>query len=200
MKIERAFTIKQPRELVWDKFNDVHFVAECLPGASIVSELGENRYKGRMSIKVGPMAAAFNGEIALESHRENWSGVVSGKGSDAGSGSRASGNMSYSLAPADSPGATRVAIVSDINLAGPLAQFSKGAVVQEIANRITTAFVRNFESKLVAPAAASDAASAAPPASGVPQRQSLDAGALLWSVLRSRIGSFFRRLLDRAAD
>lgn len=200
MKIERAFTIKQPRELVWDKFNDVHFVAECLPGASIVSELGENRYKGRMSIKVGPMAAAFNGEIALESHRENWSGVVSGKGSDAGSGSRASGNMSYSLAPADSPGATRVAIVSDINLAGPLAQFSKGAVVQEIANRITTAFVGNFESKLVAPAAASDAASAAPPASGVPQRQSLDAGALLWSVLRSRIGSFFRRLLDRAAD
>ena len=108
--------------------------------------------------------------------------------------------MSYSLAAADSPGATRVAIVSDINLAGPLAQFSKGAVVQEIANRITTAFVGNFESKLVAPAAASDAASAAPPASGVPQRQSLDAGALLWSVLRSRIGSFFRRLLGRAAD
>jgi carbon monoxide dehydrogenase subunit G len=200
MKIEKAFTIKQPRELVWDKFNDVHFVAECLPGASIVSELGENRYKGRMSIKVGPMAAAFNGEIALESRREKWSGVVSGKGSDAGSGSRVSGNMSYSLAADDPPGATRVAIVSDINLAGPLAQFSKGAVVQEIANRITAAFVGNFESKLAAPAAVSDAASAAPPASSVSQQQSLDAGALLWAVLRSRIGSLFRRLLGRSAN
>ena len=46
MKIEKTFEIKQSREQVWDRLNDVRFVAECLPGASIVSELGENRYKG----------------------------------------------------------------------------------------------------------------------------------------------------------
>jgi carbon monoxide dehydrogenase subunit G len=199
MKIEKAFTIKQPRAHVWDKLNEVRFVAECLPGASIVSDLGENRYKGKMSVKVGPMAAAFKGEITIEGHRENWSGVVSGKGSDAGSGSRASGSMSYSLADDNSPGATRVNIVSDINLAGPLAQFGTGPIVQEIANRITAAFVANFESRLTAPTATSGAA-VAPQAASIPtQQQSLDAGALLWAVLRGRIGTFIRRLFGRSS-
>src|ERR1700744_3312133 len=131
MKVEKTFEIKQARERVWDKLNDVRLVAECLPGASIVEELGEHRYKGRMSVKVGPMAANFNGEIAIDSHRENWSGVVSGKGADSGSSPRASGSMSYSLADGSSPATTRVEIVSDMNLAGPLAKFSKGPVVQE---------------------------------------------------------------------
>lgn len=200
MRIEKTFTIKQPREIVWGKLNDVRFVAECLPGASVVSELGENRYKGKMSIKVGPMAATFNGDISIDSHRDDWSCVVSGKGADSGSGSRASGSMSYSLTDDVSPASTRVAIVSDVNLAGPLAQFSKGAVVHEIANRITAAFVANFESRLALPPAASNIAAAAPVAPGAPQEQSLDAGALLWAVLRDRIGSFFSRLFVRSSD
>jgi uncharacterized protein len=195
VKIEKSFEIKQPRGHVWAKLNDVRFVAECLPGASIVSELGENQYKGKMSVKVGPMAATFTGDIAIDSHSENWSCVVSGKGADSGSGSRASGSMTYSLADGSSPASTRVDIVSDINLAGPLAQFSKGPIVQEIANRITAAFVANFESRLTAGAPGSDAATASAPL----QQQSLDAGGLLLAVLRDRLRSFFRGLFGRSS-
>jgi uncharacterized protein len=199
VKIEKTFEIKRPRGDVWDKLNDVRFVAECLPGASIVGELGENRYKGKMSVKVGPMAANFNGEIAIESHREDWNCVVSGKGADSGSGSRASGSMRYSLADGSSPASTRVDIVSDINLAGPLAQFGKGPIVQEIANRITAAFAANFESRLTAEAPESGAAAASPAASTPPPQQSLDAGGLLWAVLRDRLRSFIRGLLGRSS-
>jgi uncharacterized protein len=197
MKIERTFEIRQPREFVWNKLNDVRFVAECLPGASIVGELGGNRYKGKMSVKVGPMAAIFNGEIAIDGDHESWRGVVSGKGADSGSGSRVSGSMSYSLSEATSPAATRVDIQSDINLAGPLAQFSKGPIVQEIANRITAAFVANFESRLAGMTAASETALTSP-ADPQPQ-QSLDAGGLLWAVLRDRLRSFFHRLFGRSS-
>jgi uncharacterized protein len=195
MKIEKSFEIKQPRERVLEKFNDVHFVAGCLPGASIAGELGDNRYKGRMSIKVGPMAATFDGEIAIESRRGDWTGVVSGKGADSGSGSRASGSMNYSLAEGACASTTRVDIVSDINLAGPLAQFSKGPIVQEIANRITSAFVANFESKLAGVPAGPQAA--AVPSSAPAQPSTLDAGNLLWAILRDRIRSFFRGLFGR---
>ena len=66
MKIEKSFELLHPREFVWNRMNDVYFVAQCLPGASIVEDLGEHRYKGRMSVKVGPMAAAFDGEVAIE--------------------------------------------------------------------------------------------------------------------------------------
>jgi len=199
VKIEKTFEIKQPRDYVWDRMKDVRFVAECLPGASIVNELGENRYKGKMSVKVGPMAATFSGDIAIDSHRENWSCVVSGMGADSGSGSRASGSMTYSLADGSSAATTRVDIVSDINLAGPLAQFSKGPIVQEIANRITAAFVANFESRLSAAAPGAEPAVASSAASTPPQQQPLDAGGLLWAVLRDRLRSFFRGLFGKSS-
>jgi uncharacterized protein len=191
MKIEKSFVLKHPRAFVWSKFSDVPFVAECLPGASIVSALGENRYRGRMSVKVGPMAASFDGDIAIEMQEQAWAGVVSGKGADARSSSRATGSLTYRLT--EEAGATRVDIVSDFNLAGPLAQFGKGSIIQEIANRITAAFVENFEARLSsAPAAEAAAASPSP-------QHSLDAGNLLWTILRERLGAFFRGLLGRSS-
>ena len=189
MKIGKNFQIQHPREFVWSRMNDAHFVAHCLPGASIVEDLGDHRYKGRLSVKVGPMAAAFDGEVTIESQPQDWTAVVSGKGADARSSSRAIGAMTYRLTEGSSPGATRVDVTSDINLAGPLAQFSKGAVMQEVANRITAEFVRNFEKALSAP---SGQAQPGPAASAAPN-QPLDAGNLLWSIIRERFLAPFRR-------
>lgn len=193
MKVEKSFSLPHARDVVWAKMNDVYLVAQCLPGASIVEDLGGNRYKGRMSVKVGPMAAAFDGEVAIESRRDDWSAVVSGKGADTRSSSRASGSMTYRLAEGDAPGATRVDVVSDINLAGPLAQFGKGAIMHEIASRITAEFVKNFEARLKAPPAAGDAPQAE---AAVPE--SLDAGNLMWSVLRGRLLALFQKIFGRS--
>jgi uncharacterized protein len=189
MKIEKSFELQHPREFVWSRMNDVYFVAQCLPGASIVEDLGDHRYKGRMSVKVGPMAAAFDGEIAIESQPREWTAIVSGKGADARSSSRVTGAMTYRLGEGSAPGATRVEVASDINLAGPLAQFGKGAVMQEVANRITMEFVKNFESALSATA---DPGQADRSDSGA-SNQPLDAGNLLWSVLRERFLALFRK-------
>ncbi len=195
MKIEKSFGLNYPRDFVWSKLCDVAFVAECLPGASILGELGGNRYKGRMSVKVGPMAAAFDGEIAIEMQKESWTGVVSGKGADARSSSRATGSLTYHLEDGSAPGVTRVGIVSDFNLAGPLAQFGKGPIMQDIANRITADFVANFEARLSAATAPSVAAASAPRAAP----QSLDAGNLLWTVFVERLRALIRMLLGRSS-
>ncbi len=194
MKIEKSFELNHPRELVWSKLCDVRFVAECLPGASIVSELGANRYKGRMSVKVGPMAAAFDGEIAIETQRQSWTGVVSGRGADARSSSRATGSMTYRVEDGSLLGTTRIAITSDFNLAGPLAQFSKGPIIQEIANRITADFVRNFEGRLSAATVPTTAGAVSAPRAAP---QPFDAGGLLWSLLVERFRGWFRKLFGR---
>jgi carbon monoxide dehydrogenase subunit G len=189
MKIEKNFQLQQSREFVWSRMNDVYFVAQCLPGASIVEKLGEHRYRGRLSVKVGPMAAAFDGEVTIDSQPQEWTAVVSGKGADARSSSRATGAMTYRLTEGNSPGSTRADVVSDINLAGPLAQFSKGTVMQEVANRITAEFVRNFEQAL-------SAAPGEPQVTGAHSAgpsQPLDAGNLLWSIIRERFRALFRR-------
>jgi uncharacterized protein len=191
MKIEKTFELNHPRTFVWEKFSDVAFVAECLPGASIIDTLGENRYKGRMSVKVGPMAANFDGEIAIETRQQDWTGVVSGKGADARSSSRANGSLTYCLT-ASAPGGTQIAITADFNLAGALAQFGKGPIIQEIANRITAAFVQNFEAKLTAPPTAggetAKVGASAPP-------NTLNAGGVLWNVLRDHVVAFLRRFV-----
>jgi hypothetical protein len=61
--------------------------------------------------------------------------------------------------------------------------------MQEVANRITTEFVKNFESALSATADAGRAGRSGSSASNQP----LDAGNLLWSVLRERFLALFRK-------
>jgi carbon monoxide dehydrogenase subunit G len=205
MKIEKSFDIARSREAVWDAFGDVHLVAACLPGASIAEDLGGGNYKGKFSIKLGPMAAAFAGDLTIERKADDWLAIVSGKGADARSSSRANGSMTYRLSGGEGGAPTHVDVVSEINLAGALAQFGKAGVVQEVASRLTAEFVRNFEAKL-APASASAqgptasgmAAQPAPAASASPP-QSLDAGNLIWSILKDRIVGFFRRLTGKNA-
>jgi carbon-monoxide dehydrogenase small subunit len=194
MEIQKSFELSQPPERVWDAFADVRLVAACLPGAAIVEELGAETYKGRFSVKVGPLAAAFDGDVAITRDAASRAGTVSGKGADAKSGSRASGKLSYRLAPAGA--GTKVDVTCEMNLAGALAQFGKAAVIREIANRLTTEFVKNFEARLAAaPAEAPSSASVSPPQA----EQPLDAGRLGWAILRDWVLSWFRGLFGRKA-
>lgn len=209
MEIEKSFDLAYPPERVWDAFADVHFVAECLPGAAIVGELGANRYKGRFSVKLGPLAASFDGEVEIERKDAERAGMVAGKGVDSRSSSRASGTMRYRVAGAETPDRSRVDVVCELTFAGALAQFGKAGVVREVANRITAEFVKNFDARLAA-MAPSPAATDSPPSAATtsPQpapetvpppaaAQPLDAGTLVWSILRDRILAFLRALFGR---
>lgn len=197
MKITKQFSLAYPRDVVWKAMGDVYQVAECLPGASIVEDMGDNRYKGKFSVKVGPMAASFAGEVGIERKPEDWTAIVTGKGADARSGSRATGSMTYALS-ARAADQTDVDVLCEINLAGALAQFGKGAVIQEIANRITAEFVRNFEAKVAASAPADASQPQTRQRESAPQvpraAESLDVGNLFWTMMKERIAAFFRRL------
>ncbi len=200
MKIEKEFTVAHGPDVVWAAFSDVRLVAACLPGAAILDELGDNRYRGQFSVKVGPLAAAFEGEVALARDDAARSGSVEGKGADAKSNSRASGSMTYRVEAVE--GGSRVVVDCTINLAGALAQFGKAGVVKEIANRITAEFVRNLEGQLAARVAATPAASSSEqnieqPVSPPAPAQSLDAGRLMWSIVCDAVVGFFRALLGR---
>jgi carbon-monoxide dehydrogenase small subunit len=208
MKIEKSFDVNRPRELVWDAFGDVHLVAACLPGAAIAEDFGGGNYKGEFALKLGPMAASFGGDIVIERKREEWTAIVSGKGADQRSGSRANGSMTYRLSGGVDGAPTRVDVVSEVNLAGALAQFGKAGVIQEVATRLTNEFVRNFEAKLEAGAPAgspsdgrcgvtSALAGASNNADAAQKPEALDAGNLLWAILRDKIVGLFKHLMSK---
>ena len=66
MKIDNQFTIEHAPAIVWAGLSDIYTVAECLPGASVADALPNNRYRGRFAVKLGPLAATFEGELQIE--------------------------------------------------------------------------------------------------------------------------------------
>ncbi len=175
-RIEDEVIVKHPVELVWAAFADMPAVAACLPGAEITENAGDS-VKGRITVKFGPMRAAFAGGASLERDDAARRGVIRGAGQDSLSSSRARGDIAYRLADAGG-GATRIALSIDYSLQGPLAQFSRGGLVRELVGRMVAEFGANLDRHLASGGRAAPAAQ-------------LDAGGVFWKWLWSRIKGLF---------
>ncbi|MCP4618238.1 MAG: 2Fe-2S iron-sulfur cluster binding domain-containing protein [Bradyrhizobium sp.] len=187
VSFEQKFVVRFPRQMVWDVFGNVRDVAACLPGVSLVGEPTPEHVDGKMRVKVGPIVAEFHGEAAIERDAGSYSGRIIGAGSDAGNSSTTRGMISYRLLPVDDGRSTEVAMTIGYTLTGMLAQFGRGGVVQDVASRLTAAFVHNLEARLDGKA---------PTAST--QEVGLDAGSLLLSVLAGRLKALFRKAFGRS--
>jgi carbon-monoxide dehydrogenase small subunit len=177
-RIEDEVVVRHSLEAVWKAFADMPAVAACLPGAEI-TESALDTVKGKITVKLGPMRAAFAGGATLERDEGAKRGVIRGAGQDTLSSSRARGDIAYRLSDAGG-GATRIAISIDYGLQGPLAQFSRGGLVKELVGRMVAEFGANLERHLAAPAGR--------PAAPAAQ---LDARGVLWKWLWSRIKGLF---------
>jgi len=174
-RIDDIVIVKHPVDAVWKAFADMPAVAACLPGAEI-TEVSDDAVKGKITVKFGPMRAAFAGSAALERDEAAKRGVIHGAGQDALSSSRARGDIAYQLSDAGG-GATRIAISIDYSLQGPLAQFSRGGLVRELVGGMVAEFGANLDRRLAGGAAA-------------PAAQ-LDAGNVFWKWVWARIKSVF---------
>jgi len=182
---EQNFVVGYPRQQVWEMFGRVQDVASCLPGASLIGEPTPEHVEGQIRVKVGPIAAEFRGEAEIERDEISYSGRIIGAGSDRRSSSSTRGMISYRLLPTADGRATEVAVTIGYTLTGMLAQFGRSGIVQDVAARLTAAFVQNIEARL----GGKDIADLPASASG------LDAGTLVFSVIAGRLKKLFKRLL-----
>jgi carbon-monoxide dehydrogenase small subunit len=172
-RFEESFLIAQPPARVWAIFADIPVVASCLPGV-VLTEHNADSAKGRMSVRLGPILAAFAGSAVIERDEQALRGVIRGAGSDRGTGSRTKGDVVYRLAP-EGEGQTRVSIIVDYNLQGALAQFSRSSLAQDLGRRLVADFAANLNARL-----GGTTTSQGP---GAP----LSAGRLVWFWLRDRV-------------
>jgi aerobic carbon-monoxide dehydrogenase small subunit len=178
------FSVDHPIDQVWQFFCDTAAVASCLPGASVSGDAAGRSINGTMRLKVGPIKAEFHGIARIDRDPVTYAGVIEGSGRDQRSSSATRGLIRYQLVPQGS-GATKIDIDVGYRLTGPLAQFSRSDLVNEIASRITSSFARNVAARL-----SGETAGGAP--------GDFNAGAMFISVLRDHVKAFFRRLYDRA--
>lgn len=152
-EIRQTFVVERPVATVWDFFQDVAAVADCMPGVELLEDLGGGSYKGRMKVKLGPITAQFQGDATIKELDEaTRTGTISAKGVDRQGGSRASAQVRYLLN--DAGDTTTVGIQADITLQGPMAQFGRTGLIEEVSGLLTKEFVDCLGAKLAAGSAA----------------------------------------------
>jgi carbon monoxide dehydrogenase subunit G len=156
VQIEQAFELPLPPQRVWPAFRDIDLLVQCLPGASITGGAVDGEVPMRFDVKLGPIAAGFVGAGRASFEDASHCGRFEGAASDRKTGSRIKGAADFSLSARE--GGTAVAVRIDYALTGSLAQFSRGALVRELANALTARFAANLAARLQAAPAAADAA------------------------------------------
>lgn len=186
MKIEHEFSVQRPPQAVWDFFQQVPAVADCLPGAELTDTLDDGTYKGSVTTKLGPMTARFVGKAKVDPNPTTMSATMEGRGVDRSGGSQGGVTVTYQILPSDT--GTTVKVAADVTLTGAIAQFGRSGLVNEVSNRLIGEFVKCLEGKL----AATSEAEAAEVKAGDVKGVSLFL-ASLWSWLRSHIRRLSRR-------
>jgi carbon monoxide dehydrogenase subunit G len=148
MKISHEFEVARPVDAVWEFFQDVPSVAQCLPGAELREDKGDGVYSGVVSVKLGPMTASFEGDATVTPDEASRRGSISGKGVDRRGGSRGRVEVEYRLSESES--GTAVAIDADVTLSGAAAQFGRTGLINEMSSRLISDFVGCVEGKLSA--------------------------------------------------
>ena len=66
MELENCFEVDLPPEKAWAVLLDIDRVATCMPGAELIEIVDELTYRGKVSVRLGPVALSFNGTIFFE--------------------------------------------------------------------------------------------------------------------------------------
>ena len=166
MKIHNEFTVPVPPAKAWTMLNDVPRIARCAPGAQLVEQGEDGAYVGTISVRLGPVLLNFKGKLIYKEVDEaNHRVVAEASGSETKARGTAQASVAFALASA--PEGTRVLVDTDVQLAGSIAQYGRGAaLIQNTAQVIMNEFARNFAAQL-GPQDESEAQDPAKPISGL---------------------------------
>ncbi|MBR73170.1 MAG: hypothetical protein CMM30_09570 [Rhodospirillaceae bacterium] len=146
--ITQKFEINQPAEDVWKFLQSVPEVVDCIPGFSLTGQEGDKKYFGKVSIRLGPIVSAFEGEATIvETNIEERTSKIEGQGLDKQGGSRASATVTYTVKEKND--ITIVDIYAEMKLTGSLAQMGRTGIVQDVADQLTKEFSVNLNQKLI---------------------------------------------------
>ena len=142
MLIKNDFEVAEPVEKVWQFFQNIPQVAACLPGAELTEDLGGEKYKGRVAVRMGPVKLQFAGTADITERDEAANRVVvHASGADERGRGQASMVVTATLARAGR--GTRVDVTQDLQLSGAAAQYGRGMI-----GDVTSVLMRDFSANM----------------------------------------------------
>ncbi len=191
MEIDNAFEVPVPVDEAWAILTDIEGIVPCMPGAELTEVVDETSYKGKISVRLGPVALVFNGTARFEEIDEaGYRARVNASGSDSKGRGGAAATLDFHLEP--NGNATRVLIHTDLQLSGSVAQYGRGA---GMISALAAQLIGQFADCLKATLAKREGAEAALP-EPAPARP-ISAVSLGFRVLWDAIRGAIRRLFGR---
>ena len=133
-------------EAVWGSLQDSHLMAACLPGAELEEGTDSDNLVGRLTVRLGPIVAGFEGMVTITRDETSRGGTMQAQGTDKRTRTRVRADISYQLTESD--GDTTVTIACDFSLTGALAQFARKNRVDKVANGLIEGFSERLEQRL----------------------------------------------------
>ena len=149
MRLENDFEVPAPPDRAWSLLNDVPLIVPCMPGTELTETIDSDSWKATMQVKLGPIGLRF----LVDLHREEADAAArrtllraSARELKGRGGARAAIQSSLE----ETAEGTRVSLVTDLTLQGPVAQYGRG-VVGQVAEQITAQFADCLARRLAGP-------------------------------------------------
>lgn len=155
MELKGEYRVPAPREHVWAMLNDPAVLRECIPGCESLEGSPAEGFAARVTTKVGPVKATFNGQVTLSNINPPESYTISGEGKGGVAGF-AKGGADVHLAPDGD--ATILTYTVNAQVGGKLAQLGS-RLIDSTAKKLADQFFSSLASKAGAASGVSSAAS-----------------------------------------
>jgi carbon monoxide dehydrogenase subunit G len=140
--------IPAPRQQVWDALNDPEVLRASIPGCESVEREGEDQFKARVAVRIGPMSAKVAGKVKLQNINAPAGYTISGEGSGGAMGF-AKGGADVALAEAG-PSETLLNYNVKAQVGGKIAQLG-ARLVDSTAKQMADQFFDRFSAHFPPP-------------------------------------------------
>jgi uncharacterized protein len=163
MEFDNSFEVPLPPAEAWKLLLDIERIAPCMPGAELTEVVGNNTYKGKIGVRLGPVALTFAGIVEFkEIDAATHTARIAAQGTDAKGRGGANASSVFRLEPAS--GGSKVLVHTNLALSGAVAQYGRGVgIIQATAAQLMNQFANSLKQKLAQEQPAAPAAAPAPP-------------------------------------
>lgn len=177
MQFTNNFEVSLPPDQAWPVLMDIESIVPCMPGAELVEIVDDKTFKGKVAVKLGPVALSFLCNAVFE-EVDNTAHTARIKASGADAKGRGNANTTIRFGLQPSAKGSKVIIDTDLTLSGAVAQYGRGVgMIQTVANQIISQFSKNLEAQISQSRQAGELNSAAGSAEGAVSAGAAGAGA-----------------------
>jgi carbon monoxide dehydrogenase subunit G len=146
LKFEQTVVLDAPPDKVWAFVMDVPSMAKCIPGVDSVEDLGNEKYKVVMKIRVGPIGLTLQSELSVvEKDETTRTAALRVDAADKRVGGAVKATMTMHLEPTGT--GTTMNVVTDAQVMGRIGDFGQ-PIIRKKADQMLQEVSENLKKAL----------------------------------------------------